>query len=395
MTFKITKNQSYHNYIIFIAALMNSIAGLAIALYAPSLPSIGKEFAVSEVVMQNTVSTTLIAYAFGQIFFGVMSDYMGRKKTIICGLLLFIFASILAAYANNIGMLLIARALQGFSIGACQVVSRAILVDSITGERFFLAITYLSIAFSVAPVISPFVGGYIDAFLGWRYNFVLYAIYSLIIFLFVIFGLKESLNPAHKKNPVESFSGAKLMLTCKDFIAGVLVLATSFSTSIVWNIVGPFIIQDSILFGKTALLVGAGYLAGNLLNRLLLKSYTSKSLVKTGITLYILSLIIIYSKYQQLNIKTLIVGITIISFAQGFIFANTMAKCMSLFVDRAGLSASLQGSLMLLFGSVVSFFVSNVSITSNYHLGHIFLLLFLIQKFSLYIMMHGKTHKFV
>lgn len=111
-------NKRYENFIIFLAPLINSVGGIAIDLYAPSIPSIGRELAASPTLMQNTITITLLCYALGQLFFGIMADARGRKPAVLLGLIVFLAGSVMAAASWSIEMLLFARALQGFAIGA-------------------------------------------------------------------------------------------------------------------------------------------------------------------------------------------------------------------------------------------------------------------------------------
>jgi MFS family permease len=151
----LTLSRRRENFIIFLAPLINSVAGIAIDLFAPSIPSIGREFGVSSGTMQNTITVSLLFYAVGQIFFGLLADGWGRRPSIVLGLGLFMGGSLCAATATSIEMLMFGRGLQGFAIGACQVVSRALLVDNIQGDRFRVAVVYLSLAFGLGPVMEP------------------------------------------------------------------------------------------------------------------------------------------------------------------------------------------------------------------------------------------------
>ncbi|MGI0119132.1 multidrug effflux MFS transporter [Zooshikella sp. RANM57] len=392
-------DKRYENFIIFLAPFINSVAGIAIDLYAPSLPSIGREFSVNSTIMQNTITITLLGYAIGQLFFGFMSDYYGRRKAINFGLVLFIVGSLISMFSSDITTLLIGRAIQGFAIGACQVVARAVLVDNIKGERFYIAILYLSLAFGLGPVIAPYIGGYVEELAGWRYNFLLYSVYSFTILLFVYFGLKESLDPAHKKHPFESMKGIKLMLADIRFSSGIIVLGTSFSSFLIWNVIGPFIVQEhlslsSSFFGQTALGVGLCYLVGTLANRVLVKSFKPFKLMGLGLLLYGAGLIVIIFNLNGIDLYTVLIGTMFIAFGQGFLFSNAMAKCMSLFVDRAGTSASLQGCLMLLIGSTVTALTSQITITSNLNVAEIFILLFLIQLASVIVLIKSSSTRY-
>jgi MFS transporter, DHA1 family, multidrug resistance protein len=358
------------NFIVFIAPLINSVAGIAIDLFAPSIPSIGREFAVSAGTMQNTITVLLLFYAVGQIFFGLLADGWGRRPAIVLGLGLFMLGSLCAALAPSIEWLMVGRGLQGFAIGACQVVSRALLVDNIRGDRFRVAVVYLSLAFGLGPVISPYLGGLIEEAAGWRWNFGLYFGYGAVVLAFVAFGLKESLLPAARRNPLQSIAGYGRILTDRSFLAAVLLLGSSFGAFLLWNVFGPHLVEErfgkgSAFFGTTALAVGCGYLVGTMLNRVLVKRFTGARLIAGGLALSALGVGLISSSGAELVLATLLGGTVLISFAQGFLFSNALARTMSLFPRQAGTAASLQGCVMLLIGAGTSAVVSTIPIESN------------------------------
>lgn len=374
----------YETFIVFLAPLINSVGGIAIDLYAPSIPSIGRELAASPALMQNTITITLLFYAIGQLFFGIMADARGRRPAVLLGLALFLAGSILATVATSIEMLLLARALQGFAIGACQVVARALLVDIVKGPRFYVAIVYLSLAFGLGPVIAPYIGGLIEVHLGWRYNFVLYAVYAVIVLSFVLAGLKESLPVTKRRGALETMSGYRHILADSQFRSSVIVIGASFSAFLLWNVFGPHIVQERLghsaqYFGTTALAVGSSYLIGTLINRALIRRVSPPLLMWVGMGLFMLGIVSIAATLNGLHLANVLGGIMLVAFGQGFIFSNAMARSMSLFPDRAGVAASLQGCLMLVFGSAASGLVSALPLTSNLAIAAVFLVLWLVS----------------
>lgn len=382
------KDIRYENFIIFLAPFINSLGGIAIDLYAPSLPSIGAEFSASPSMMQYTITITLVFYAIGQIFFGVMADAVGRKSAVVLGLSIFIGGSVLATTSSSIGMLLCARALQGFSIGACQVVARALLVDNIKGARFVIAITYLSLAFGLGPVISPYIGGLIEDNFGWRYNFVLYAAYGIVILCLVLWKLKESLPTSERRKVTDIILGFKPILFDSRFMTAVLVLGSSFSAFLLWNVVGPYIVQNTLnqsaqYFGTTALFVGLAYLTGTLSNRFLISHFQSNKLMIFGGGVFLLGIVVIAMSPKEVSLIHLLGGIIIIAFSQGLIFSNALSVSMSLFKDRAGAAASLQGCLMIAFGAIVTGVVSSLNINTNTSIASVFFFLFIIYCISM------------
>ncbi|MFA7556010.1 MAG: multidrug effflux MFS transporter [Spongiibacteraceae bacterium] len=378
----ITKH--YENYIVFLAPLINSVAGIAIDLYAPSIPSIGLELDASPMLMKNTITITLICYAFGQLFFGVMADTKGRRPSILSGMVLFIMGSVLATTATSIEMLLVARGIQGFAIGACQVVARAILVDNVKGPRFRVAIIYLSLAFGLGPILAPYIGGLIEVNFGWRYNFVLYALYGAMVLAFIFPGLKESLPSENSKKPIDTISSYPTILKDSRYRCSVIILGTSFSAFLTWNVIGPYLIQEQLghsadFFGKTALAVGLCYFVGTLLNRVVVKRFSPSILMWGGGAISLAGVLSMSITSLHLSLISLLSGIMLIALGQGFIFSNALAISMSLFPDRAGVAASLQGCLMLICGALASATASYLPLDDNLSIAAFFLLLMVVS----------------
>ena len=97
-----------------------------------------------------------------QIPFGLMSDKLGRKKTLLLGLLIFIAGSVIAAMSDNIYMLLIGRFLQG--AGAIGSVVSAMIADLVKEEERAHAMAIMggtiALSFAAAMIIAPIVGGH-------------------------------------------------------------------------------------------------------------------------------------------------------------------------------------------------------------------------------------------
>jgi len=102
-----------------------------------------------------------LTQALLQVPFGVMSDKIGRKKTILLGLLLFAAGSVVAALADNIYMLLAGRFLQG--AGAIGSVVTAMIADHVREDEraHAMAVMGMTIAmsFAAAMIIGPLVAG--------------------------------------------------------------------------------------------------------------------------------------------------------------------------------------------------------------------------------------------
>jgi len=103
-----------------------------------------------------------LTQALFQVPFGLFSDRIGRKKTILIGLLIFIAGSIISALSENIYMLLLGRFLQG--AGAIGSVVSAMVADLVKEEERAHAMAILggtiALSFAAAMIIAPIVGGH-------------------------------------------------------------------------------------------------------------------------------------------------------------------------------------------------------------------------------------------
>jgi len=103
-----------------------------------------------------------LTQALFQVPFGLMSDKVGRKKTLLFGLLIFIAGSVIAAMSDNIYMLLVGRFLQG--AGAIGSVVSAMIADLVKEEQRAHAMAIMggtiAISFAAAMIIAPIVGGH-------------------------------------------------------------------------------------------------------------------------------------------------------------------------------------------------------------------------------------------
>ncbi len=96
-----------------------------------------------------------------QVPFGLMSDKVGRKKTLLFGLLIFIVGSVISAMSDNIYMLLVGRFLQG--AGAIGSVVSAMIADLVREEQRAHAMAIMggtiALSFAAAMIVAPVVGG--------------------------------------------------------------------------------------------------------------------------------------------------------------------------------------------------------------------------------------------
>ena len=108
-----------------VLGLLSAIGPFAIDMYLPALPSIGQDLGASTSAVQMSLTAFFIPFGFCQLFFGPLSDMLGRKTPLYVGLALFVLGSVGSALAPDIGTLLAFRFLQGLGACAGMVTPRA------------------------------------------------------------------------------------------------------------------------------------------------------------------------------------------------------------------------------------------------------------------------------
>ncbi|WP_051971582.1 multidrug effflux MFS transporter [Massilia sp. 9096] len=182
-----------------ILACLGMVGALAIDTYLPSMPAIGRAFAVGPVAVQQTLSVFLFMFAFMMLFYGTLSDSFGRRPVILVALVVYTAASAGAACAPTFGWLLLCRALQGMSAGAGSVIGQAIVQDRFTGADAQRIMSHVMMVFGLAPAVAPILGGWLFVSFGWRATFVFLAIFGALMLVTCLRLLPESL-PVDKRH---------------------------------------------------------------------------------------------------------------------------------------------------------------------------------------------------
>ena len=153
-------------------ALLTALGPLAMDLYLPSLPEIGRLLGAADSEVQFTISGYLIGFAAGQIVYGPISDRLGRKPVLSAALMLFCTATLICTAAQSIAALIAARTLQGAGSSGIIVLARAVVRDLYEGPRAGRELSLMGMIMGVVPMVAPLIGGALQIAYGWRAGFV-------------------------------------------------------------------------------------------------------------------------------------------------------------------------------------------------------------------------------
>lgn len=153
--------------------IMTAIAPLSTDMYLPALPEVRADFGVSTSLIQMTLTMTTLGMALGQILAGPLSDLLGRRGPLFCGMLVFVGATLGCVLAEDICLFLFFRFFAGVAGASGIVIARAIARDVCEGAELTRFFAVLMMVNGCAPILAPVIGGQILLFASWRMTFVL------------------------------------------------------------------------------------------------------------------------------------------------------------------------------------------------------------------------------
>src|SRR5215510_2512219 len=148
----------------FMEVLDTSVANVALPHIAGNLSATTEES--TWVLTSYLVSNAIILPATNWL-----GRYFGRKRFLIICIIVFTLASALCGAAGSLGMLIVARILQGAGGGALQPIAQAVLMESFPQEKRGSAMAVFGMGVVVAPIIGPTLGGWITDNYSWRWIF--------------------------------------------------------------------------------------------------------------------------------------------------------------------------------------------------------------------------------
>ncbi|WP_312392647.1 MFS transporter [Chryseobacterium sp.] len=339
------------------------LSGFVTDIYLPSFPSMAKGLAVSEKDIQITLTSYLLSYGITQLFIGSILDSIGRYRPKLAALFLLIISSLLITQTNSILLISLMRILQGVAVSVLVVSTRAIFVDLYDPDRAKHFLSYFTITWSCGPILAPFLGGYLEKLFNWQSNFHFLAIYAGILFLFEWFFSGESLPQKKKFSLSENLKLYKMMLKSRIFILGIMILGLSYSVVMVFNITGPFIIENtfhfnSVVIGYCTLILGFSWMIGGLIGKKRLSLPDDKRALKPVVLQIILIILMLITSYFSESLFIMIPFAFVIHICSGILFTSFFTTSMLHFPKHAATAGGLMGGLVYVITSATSFIIS-------------------------------------
>jgi MFS transporter, DHA1 family, multidrug resistance protein len=226
-----------------VLGLLIAVGAFAIDMYIPGFAAIARDLHAKPGTVELSMTSFFVALALGQVIYGPVSDAIGRKTPIYVGLGIFALASVGAAFAPDIDVLIVARFFQGAGAAATAVVPMAVIRDEYTGPDAARLLSLAMVALSVSPILAPVFGGLLVQYTSWRLIFVVLIIICLAVILMVWRLLPETLPPSQRvgARPFQVFATYGRLLTTRIFVLPVIIAGLAQSVLFSFIAGSPFV----------------------------------------------------------------------------------------------------------------------------------------------------------
>ena len=344
-----------------IGGLMTAIGPVSMAIYTPAMPEIVRALGTSEAMVKLTLTLYFGGFAAGQLVAGPLSDALGRRAVTFGFMGVYCLASLAGLMAQDVGMLMAARFVQGVGASAGIAISRALVRDLFQGERSARIMNLIGIILAAGPAVAPTVGG-----LAARRR-------RLAVGLRRDGRLRAGGGHRHRHRHARDGGGRRrracargrsrrayaAILADRRFLTSAGIVACAVGALYAQATFLPFILMGRVglspaAFGLAMLFQSGSFLLGSLATRALLDRVGAGRLVAPGLGFIAAgSLGLLLLNLRDPSLLGVMLPVALSAFGIAFVMPATTTDALAPFPAHAGAAAAMMGFLQLGLGLAV------------------------------------------
>ena len=264
--------------VLTIIAFCFVIAHTQNALISPSFADIVYFFSSTPELLNLSNVSFALGVSVGGLIFGSLSDSIGRKKSLLCGLAFIFIGCLLMISAKNIHFLILYRFIQGFGNSAPTVLSIVMIFDHFKIKIARKIVGYQNGVLTLGKSIAPVLGGYVNILFGWKANYIIIACFTVACIISVVLFLKPSIkhttNNSVLSNVLNSVNHLKSLLSDKLFVGYAVSVGLILSSILTYTLCSSILFINKLgveksLYGYYQAAIWCSYGIFNLLNHLI------------------------------------------------------------------------------------------------------------------------------
>jgi len=164
---------SSHQALLWVVATAFFMQALDTTIVNTALPSIARSLREPALAMQPVIVGYTLTMAILTPASGWLADRFGTRRVYLAAILIFVIGSVSCASAHTLGALVVARVLQGVGGSMLLPVGRLAVLRSVPAEQYVSALTFVSIAGQIGPLLGPTLGGWLTQAISWHWIFLI------------------------------------------------------------------------------------------------------------------------------------------------------------------------------------------------------------------------------
>lgn len=338
---------------------------LAMTLILPSMAEWGRIFGADQAAVQLSFSAYVFAYGASQLVYGPLSDRLGRKPLLLLGLALTVAGSLLAAFADSLQTVTLARVVQGVGTAAGATLGRAMVQDLFEGPRRTQIMAYVGMVMGLCPPLAIVVGGQIHVHLGWQGNFALLAALGMLLGLAAWRVLPQRAPVPHgNEHWLRGMARSYARLGREPrFLAYVGITSASVGCFYAFLSGAPLVLREMGVgpqaLGWYMMAVPLSYFAGNFLTSHLVHRMGERQVMLLGqlTTITSLLLVLLLALLGVASPWALTLPLTLLGLGHGLLMPASLAGTLGVVPVLAGAAAAVGGLLQQLMGALAGYAV--------------------------------------
>ncbi|MEK4108451.1 multidrug effflux MFS transporter [Paenibacillus sp. FSL R10-2791] len=320
-------------------------------IYTPSLPDIAVALGAANSSVQLTLSIYFIGFALGVFSWGWLSDFIGRRSSMLAGLLVYGMGSLMCFYSESIHLLLVSRFIQAFGAATGSIITQTILRESVSGNKRHVMFAQISAVIAFTPAVGPLIGGWVDQAFGFRAVFFTLVMMSVLLFMYAFWKLPETTDVSMRKKVAILPIVKKMLALPRVLVFGLLIggingILFSYYAEAPFIFIGHFQISPGV-YGFLGIIVALASIVGAMISKRLLTLYAPEKIIHIGCLVMASGalLLTIASSLDSLPDMIVIVCILITLFVllmgAGIALPNCLSLALVQFQDVVGTAGAI------------------------------------------------------
>jgi len=309
------------------------------------------------------------AFGIGQLLLGPLSDRLGRRPVLICGLLLFLVGTAGILVVETVPGLAAVRAVQGLGACAAFALARAIVRD-VWGKDAAPALALTMFGMLLTVMLAPLVGGIVaSAFAAWTAAIVLTLGLGVLTLLAVLFIYHETnVSPDPRAGRIFTLVGSYA-----DLLSGRAYSSFALALGCTYGAMFAFIAGSSFVFvGRLGLtptecgavfgLIVSGLIVGTLATKRLAPKIGPDRLVAIGTAMVAAGALatLILHRVPGFALLGLVAPQMILTLGAGLVLPSAIAGAVLPNPQRAGLAAGFMGFSQMVGATIAGFLLARL-----------------------------------